>query len=37
MKKLLFALLPAIIGRILRARNAKQARNIQGRPPRNRF
>jgi len=37
MKKLLFALLPAIISRVLQARKAKQARTGQVRPPRNRF
>jgi hypothetical protein len=37
MKKLLFALLPGIISRILKARKAKQLRAGQTRPPRNRF
>lgn len=36
MKKLLFALLPTIISRVLRARKAKQNRPGQV-PPRNRF
>jgi hypothetical protein len=37
MKKLLFAFLPGIISRVLRARKAKQLRAGQTRPPRNRF
>lgn len=39
MKKLLFALLPTIISRVLRARKAKQARAAgqTRRPPRNRY
>jgi hypothetical protein len=38
MKKLLFALLPTIISRIMQARKAKQIRAGQApRPPRNRF
>jgi hypothetical protein len=36
MKKLLFALLPTIISRVLQARKAKQLRTTQTRPPRNR-
>jgi len=36
MKKLLFALLPTIISRVLQARKAKQMRASQTRPPRNR-
>jgi hypothetical protein len=37
MKKLLFALLPTIISKVLKARKAKQAQAGQARPPRNRF
>jgi hypothetical protein len=37
MKKLLFALLPGIISKVLKSRKAKQARAAQTRPPRNRF
>ncbi|TQJ67768.1 hypothetical protein FBY31_1846 [Arthrobacter sp. SLBN-100] len=37
MKKLLFALLPTIISRIMQARKTKQMRAGQTRPPRNRF
>ena len=39
MKKLLFALLPTIISRVLQARKAKQARAAgqTRRPPRNRY
>ncbi len=38
MKKLLFALLPTIISRVMQARKAKQARAAQTRrPPRNRY
>jgi hypothetical protein len=37
MKKLLFALLPGIISKVLQARKAKQLRAGQARPPRNRF
>lgn len=37
MKKLLFALLPGIISRVLKARKAKQLRAAQTRPPRNRY
>jgi hypothetical protein len=36
MKKLLFALLPTIISRVLQARKAKQMRASQAHPPRNR-
>lgn len=36
MKKLLFALLPTIISRVLRARKARQARTVPV-PPRNRY
>jgi hypothetical protein len=36
-KKLLFALLPTIISRIMQARKAKQVRAAQSRPPRNRY
>jgi hypothetical protein len=36
-KKLLFALLPTIISRILQARKARQMRTAQSRPPRNRY
>lgn len=37
MKKLLFALLPGIISRVLKARKAKQAGAARPRPPRNRY
>jgi len=37
MKKLIFALLPGIISRVLQARKAKQLRAAQTRPPRNRY
>jgi hypothetical protein len=37
MKKLLFALLPIILKRVLQARKARQAPTAHRRPPRNRF